>query len=852
MKIAAIKVIALSAALVAASVGVVPAANADWFTSNSLYGPGATGVSAPVQAPSYGRAQTVDQNDANHYVYSLVSAFSTSSTFGPYSIARRTSTGAIDTTFGANGLLNSFQNSKNNAYHFQGLCVDPLTHNLVVVGNLNNTTTIIERLFPPASNGAAALDTSFNPSGPTPGVVALNGPMNNLQCSVTGEQSVIVAGRGGSSANAALIARVLVGGTLDSSFGTNGVVTVALPAGQIWEGGGIVWNSSQSITPDIIIGGDTYPAGMPTVKTAALIALDRCSGMLDPNFNGTGIMSVPTIDTFNYATPLFGAILANGDVLAAFVTNDGFFNVDLVEWSYPVTASAWLMPTRPGAITLPANITVGVLGNDTPVRQSDGSILISGQTKSAQEVLFQLAGSASLGFTVAAPATVNCPVPVAVPNVVGMTQAAATTAITGANLTVGTVTMQASSTVASGSVVSENPVAGTVVSSGSAVNLVVSTGPGQVAVPNVVGQTQAAATTAITAAGLTVGVVTMQSSSTVASGSVISESPAAGMMVTSGSAVNLVVSTGPAQVAVPNVVGQTQAAATTAITAAGLTVGTVTMQASSTVAAGSVISESPAAGTLVASGSAVNLVVSSGTAQVAVPNVVGQTQAAATAAITGAALTVGTVTMVSSSTVAAGSVISESPAANTLVATGSAVNLVVSTGPAMVAVPSVVGQTQAAATTAITGAALTLGTVTTQSSGTVVSGSVISESPAAGTSVLIGSAVNLTVSTGPAQVAVPTVSGQTQAAATAAITAAGLTVGTVTMQSSSTVASGSVISENPVAGTNVATGSAVNLVVSSGPAPSSGGGGAFDLITLGALLSITLIRASRRARKIAR
>jgi hypothetical protein len=67
---------------------------------------------------------------------------------------------------------------------------------------------------------------------------------------------------------------------------------------------------------------------------------------------------------------------------------------------------------------------------------------------------------------------------VSVPNVVGDTQAAATTAITGAGLTVGTVTTAASTTVPSGDVTSETPAAGTSVASGSAVTLVVSTGPG--------------------------------------------------------------------------------------------------------------------------------------------------------------------------------------------------------------------------------------------------------------------------------------------------------------------------------------------------------------------------------------
>jgi hypothetical protein len=135
-----------------------------------------------------------------------------------------------------------------------------------------------------------------------------------------------------------------------------------------------------------------------------------------------------------------------------------------------------------------------------------------------------------------------------------------------------------------------------------------------VSVPNVVGDTQAAATTSITGAGLALGAVTMQSSSSVASGDVISENPTAGASVAKGSAVALVVSSGPAMVAVPNVVGNAQAAATAAITGAGLTLGTVSKQSSNTVPSGNVISESPAAGTSVASGSAVALVVSSGPA----------------------------------------------------------------------------------------------------------------------------------------------------------------------------------------------------------------------------------------------
>lgn len=75
---------------------------------------------------------------------------------------------------------------------------------------------------------------------------------------------------------------------------------------------------------------------------------------------------------------------------------------------------------------------------------------------------------------------------VTVPNVVGLTQAAAKTTITSAGLVLGSVTTQSSSTVAAGDVVSESPVAGTSVNSGSAVNLVESSGPASLGPPSVV------------------------------------------------------------------------------------------------------------------------------------------------------------------------------------------------------------------------------------------------------------------------------------------------------------------------------------------------------------------------------
>ncbi len=223
--------------------------------------------------------------------------------------------------------------------------------------------------------------------------------------------------------------------------------------------------------------------------------------------------------------------------------------------------------------------------------------------------------SAAGGSTTIQSFAAFAPLPVAqvqVPDVVGLAQAAAEAAITGATLSVGTVTNDYSPSVPAGDVISQNPAAGVTINIGSIVNLVVSLGPlPQVNVPNVVGLAQATAESDITGADLTVGTVTFQNDELVPAGDVISQNPAAGALVDTGSSVDLVVSYGP-QPTVPDVVGLAQSAAQSAITGASLTLGVVTTTFSPTVPAGDVISQSPAAGLSVDTGLSVDLVVSHG------------------------------------------------------------------------------------------------------------------------------------------------------------------------------------------------------------------------------------------------
>jgi len=205
--------------------------------------------------------------------------------------------------------------------------------------------------------------------------------------------------------------------------------------------------------------------------------------------------------------------------------------------------------------------------------------------------------------------------------------------------------------------------------------------------------------------------------------------------------------------------------------------------------------------------------------KVRVPNVVGLTIRKAKHAIRKADLEIGSISQEHSTAIAAGLVMSQHPTAGTRVKEESRVRLVVSSGTSPVAVPNVIGSQQAAAISLISGAGLKVGTITTQPSATAAPGIVVSEAPAAGTRVALGASINLVVSSGPPKIVVPNVVGATQAAATAAIVSAGLKLGTVTSQVSTTMTAGLIISETPMAGSRVAPGSLVNLIISTAGPP---------------------------------
>jgi eukaryotic-like serine/threonine-protein kinase len=196
----------------------------------------------------------------------------------------------------------------------------------------------------------------------------------------------------------------------------------------------------------------------------------------------------------------------------------------------------------------------------------------------------------------------------ALPNVVGLTAAQATAKLKAAGFKP-TSEAQPSATVASGRVISTDPPAGTEAQAGSAVTVLVSTGPAQTSVPDVVGQSRAAAEATLTNAKLAVGSIAQQTTGEQSPGTVLEQSPSAGASLPSGGKVDLTVAQAPTETAVPSVVGQNEAQAAAALGRAGFTPQAVTQTTVEASQVGLVLKQSPAAGHKARKGATVTIAV---------------------------------------------------------------------------------------------------------------------------------------------------------------------------------------------------------------------------------------------------
>jgi serine/threonine-protein kinase len=133
---------------------------------------------------------------------------------------------------------------------------------------------------------------------------------------------------------------------------------------------------------------------------------------------------------------------------------------------------------------------------------------------------------------------------VTVPDVTGESESAAKSTLESQGFQVGSVGTQTTTSARAGDVLSQTPAGGSQVAQGTTVDLVVATGsnaPTSATVPNVTGQKQGPATSALTGAGFKVQVNTQTVGNQNQDGAVLSQAPGGGSSANKGSTVTITV-----------------------------------------------------------------------------------------------------------------------------------------------------------------------------------------------------------------------------------------------------------------------------------------------------------------------
>jgi eukaryotic-like serine/threonine-protein kinase len=196
---------------------------------------------------------------------------------------------------------------------------------------------------------------------------------------------------------------------------------------------------------------------------------------------------------------------------------------------------------------------------DEPAKPHKATYALLAVAVIAALVLLGLAGKAVFGGDKAVPK-------VSVPNVISLTQVEAVSKLRTAGFVA--VVSTAKSDAEKGKVIDQNPRPAVLVAPKTTVTITVSSGPGEVVVPNVNGFTVESAAVAIREAGLALGQVESVDNPSVAKGKVIETVPKADATVTAGTTVLLKVSSG--KVKVPDVVGDNRGDAQQKLTDAKL------------------------------------------------------------------------------------------------------------------------------------------------------------------------------------------------------------------------------------------------------------------------------------------
>ena len=275
-----------------------------------------------------------------------------------FALLRHDADGTLDATFGSGGIVVTPLGAGDEIA--RGVVQQP-DGKLVVVGytnnGVNNDFAVVRY------NADGSLDGTFG----TGGIVTtpIGAGDNALGVALQADGKIVVAGYSSLTSIEPALARYNTDGSLDATFGTGGIVTVPL-------GPGTDTLSKVAIEADgkIVAAGYTSNAG---VFQIAVLRLDA-DGNLDPTFDGDGTAITPVDTTYALATSL--VLDGDGRITVAGYTRNVALDTDVAVVRYNADGSLDTTFDGDGKVQL----ALGA-GNDqgrAMVREPSGKLVIAG------------------------------------------------------------------------------------------------------------------------------------------------------------------------------------------------------------------------------------------------------------------------------------------------------------------------------------------------------------------------------------------------------------------------------------------------------------------------------------------
>lgn len=183
-------------------------------------------------------------------------------------IRRYTADGALDPTFGAGGKADAASGGAANAVAIEG------DGKILAAGTTDGTTLAVARY-----NANGTPDRSFGVNGVAS--ISFGGSSDSAQAITLEGNQIVVAGDTGGPSGTAVVARFNADGSVDSTFGSGGKVSLNF--------GGLSAARAVGVTSDghLVVAGTLY--GTTNVLDKFAVARLNADGSLDTTFNGTGI-----------------------------------------------------------------------------------------------------------------------------------------------------------------------------------------------------------------------------------------------------------------------------------------------------------------------------------------------------------------------------------------------------------------------------------------------------------------------------------------------------------------------------------------------------------------------------------